>query len=905
MHERMIPAKMHDVLQAVVKSDTPDEVKRSIIENKLIPAASNPIDSNDCQSLLETSWDLAIKGDTGFLQNGGIQVFTAWCKHHKAVLAKFITQNHLTTALTSEEVIHKDKMLQLVSVVLSHMEDDPTFPKMCCVVQMHCIGYLDKCTGSLSVTCAMVSLLERFPQCMPKKDQLGKLCSILTYCVVSAPCPTHAQDLKSYIKDINSVAIFIKSIWTLSEPALRKTLEVVSAILTSSEDKFAPPLASIVELLPVSLVSTATNSMNRSLSGSADVEPLVLASRRLLQCLAWPGMGSMHLWVMAALHGFVTTGRFAAIRDLFESSVDMVFSRALQPLTRKCAFPVLTFMLLSYQQSPTLFHKVLPHLPAFVKELRKEKNEEVLQELASLAYTMMFLHSGFPDLYDPVLDTLKDVSAVAPATEEMQQLLGQYRMGSAGDRYIGGIVGEAPLLVRREAELVGLVNLGNTCYANSVLQALYMTSRLRNQLLQTDTIPQGTILKSLQELFAFLALSQRPAVCPETFLRTSKPPWFELGEQQDCSEFLRYLVDSSHEEQKSRGFQLSGFRHDGSGLPNQTLIQDIFGGVICTTYHCLTCNGESKNEEAITDLHVAFPVGSVPRGAGGTDGKAYQTRSTTKSGVAEGQRDVVENGPKALSLEDMLENYFAPESMEGENRYHCSVCGTLRDARRTVALAQPPQHLMLTLMRFSYDGATGTRAKILREVAFPQTLKLPSNCGLTSQQQATYVLYAVVVHSGTSADRGHYYTYARYSSQESLSPRKSAYRSGAPDPLCKRWYLFNDSRVSASSYASLQGLTSRFPQDTAYVLFYRQVDSGLAYQEAAPGDLLHSSLRDMVDIDNVKYFEEQEAKSKRARWSFKTGNAGDSFEGGPSPPSGGCGGGMGGGGLSSLPHMVF
>ncbi|KAH9373427.1 hypothetical protein HPB48_009472 [Haemaphysalis longicornis] len=807
--------------------------------------------------------NLQTNGGSGVLQKGGIQVFTAWCEYHKGALAKFFTPSHLTTALTSSEIIHKDRMLQLVTVVLSQMEEEPGFPKMCCVVQMHCTRYLRDCTDSLPVTCAMVALLERFPQCVPKKDQLGSLCSALTYCIVGAPCPAQTQDLKSYIKDINSVSLFIKSLWTLSDVALHKTLEVVSVILTSRDEKFTAALASVVELLPASLVSTATSSMNRSLNGSRD--------------------------------------------EVFESTVDMVFVKAVQPLTRKCAFPVLSFMLLSYQQSPSLFHRILPHLPLFVKALRDEKNEEVLQELSVLSYTMMYLHSGFPDLYDPVLDALKDVPVEAPQSDDMQQLLTQYRLGGAGERYVGGIVGESPALVRREAELVGLQNLGNTCYANSVLQALYMTARLRNQLLQSNAIPPGTILKSLQELFAFLALSQRPAVCPEDFLRKSKPPWFELGEQQDCSEFLRYLVDSSHEEQKSRGFRLGGgTEEEGDSTPSRkTLIQEVFGGVIRTTYYCLACNSESKNEEAITDLHVAFPEGSASKAFGTPDSKMYQTRSSAKPSPAENKKESSEDALTAMRLEDMLESYFTPESMEGDNRYQCSACGRLRDACRTVALVEPPRHLVLTLMRFSYDGATRKRTKILRQVAFPQTLVLPHNCGLApGDRQAAYGLYAVVVHSGSSADRGHYYTYARHSSQESLSPRKSAYRSGAPDPLSKQWYLFNDSRVTAASYNSLEGLTSRFPRDTAYVLFYRQMDASLAYQDVAPGELLHPSLQDLVDIDNVKYFEEQEAKSKRARWSYKPNNGDDSFGDGPSPPTGGCGGGMGGG-LDNFPPVVF
>lgn len=47
--------------------------------------------------------------------------------------------------------------------------------------------------------------------------------------------------------------------------------------------------------------------------------------------------------------------------------------------------------------------------------------------------------------------------------------------------------------------------------------------------------------------------------------------------------------------------------------------------------------------------------------------------------------------------------------------------------------------------------------------------------------------------------------------------------------------------------------------------------------------------------------QEEEDKVKRARYSKSDHNK-DSFEGGPSPPSGGCGGGMGQG---NFPRVVF
>lgn len=99
---------MHRILTGIVNSDHPEDVKRNLIENKLIPVASEPMNASDCQSLLEVSWNLATDGDNEFRQSGGVLVFTAWCQHHKSALAKFFTQSHLIKALTSNS-IHKDR----------------------------------------------------------------------------------------------------------------------------------------------------------------------------------------------------------------------------------------------------------------------------------------------------------------------------------------------------------------------------------------------------------------------------------------------------------------------------------------------------------------------------------------------------------------------------------------------------------------------------------------------------------------------------------------------------------------------------------------------------------------------------------------------------------------------------
>lgn len=115
-----------------------------------------------------------------------------------------------------------------------------------------------------------------------------------------------------------------------------------------------------------------------------------------------------------------------------------------------------------------------------------------------------------------------------------------------------------------------------------------------------------------------------------------------------------------------------------------------------------------------------------------------------------------------------------------------------------------------------------------------------------------YVLSSVVMHSGVSSESGHYYSYGRNvngadgtqhpashltfkgdlgnvqtecslsgCSALSVSPEQGdAQPNGSQG--ARDWLLFNDSRVTFSSFGSVQNITNRFPKDTAYVLMYRK-----------------------------------------------------------------------------------
>ncbi|XP_010177530.1 PREDICTED: ubiquitin carboxyl-terminal hydrolase 35-like, partial [Mesitornis unicolor] len=497
----------------------------------------------------------------------------------------------------------------------------------------------------------------------------------------------------------------------------------------------------------------------------------------------------------------------------------------------------------------------------------------------------------------------------------------------------------------------------------------------------------------------------RPAISPESFLSASWPPWFTPGAQQDCSEYLKYLLDRLHEEEKTgkRIYQ----KLKESSLMSQavehhylkkTLIEKMFGGKMMTKIRCLKCLNVSSREEAFTDLSLAFPppdrhvhrstsvlsveeIGpqfiEAPENPNQPTGSPWVKRKLPIVGDpaaspmpvetlgfqepgeladplssdaigADAAKDPLSafgeqaSAPKdSRSVPDLINYFLSPERLTAENKYHCEKCASLQDAEKVAELTEGPHYLILTLLRFSFDPRTMKRRKILDNVSIPVVLKLPilatpeeteEVCRRGKDRGApgsgfmsvVYDLCSVVVHSGISSESGHYYCYSRECTD--TIPHGQP-REGVPKPASDKqldfeiqWYLFNDTRVSFSSFESVSNVTSFFPKDTAYVLFYRQrlgrqscsLHEALAEASNLHGEpSLHKDLMEAISKDNILYLQEQEKEArnraayisalpKSPLWwrDFDRDKDDDSSSGGCSPAAGG-------GGSGSFHGLVF
>ncbi|GAB4861347.1 ubiquitin-specific protease [Ancistrocladus abbreviatus] len=310
----------------------------------------------------------------------------------------------------------------------------------------------------------------------------------------------------------------------------------------------------------------------------------------------------------------------------------------------------------------------------------------------------------------------------------------------------------------KEVELLpcGLINCGNSCYANVVLQCLAFTPPLTSYLLQglhsKACVRKEWCFTCEFERLILEAKKGDSLLSPIGILSYIKKIGSHLanGREEDAHEFLRYAIDTM----QSICLQEAGVGKSSTLEEETTLVGLTFGGYLRSKITCKRCRGKSERYERMMDLTVEI------EGDIGT-------------------------------LEEALQKFTGSESLDGDNKYQCSRCRSYEKAKKKLSVLEAPNILTIALKRFQSDGY----GKLNKSIDFPEILNLAPYMRGASVESPVYRLYGVVVHLNAmnSTVSGHYVCYVRNAQN--------------------KWFEIDDSRVKAVE-------VERVLEKGAYMLFY-------------------------------------------------------------------------------------
>ena len=343
----------------------------------------------------------------------------------------------------------------------------------------------------------------------------------------------------------------------------------------------------------------------------------------------------------------------------------------------------------------------------------------------------------------------------------------------------------------------GMVNAGNTCFINVILQALMACDDFRRYFLgaRNATDPLVSRLAALASDMSLppeskpqivrdskslpnVAEPLMPDWASEIFPSTlPKPVGGGRAIQEDAQEFLGFLLNKLHDILVSENAKESA-----------TVEPDDSGD-----WQEMTRKGRpvtvrpvnSADTSAIADIFGFILRAEIKR----PRATATMTRETNMFIQLDISSGMIRN------VDDALLDYFRAERIEGETN------GESQDIRKSCYMETLPKVLILHLKRFAHTRETNRQNKVGRSIGVNEELVIPSQAvfGQTAPAARKYRLTAVVVHAGKDLRGGHYYGDVRV-------------RNGDRDI----WVSCDDSKVSQ---VNIQKVLRR----QAYLLFYSKV----------------------------------------------------------------------------------
>lgn len=403
-----------------------------------------------------------------------------------------------------------------------------------------------------------------------------------------------------------------------------------------------------------------------------------------------------------------------------------------------------------------------------------------------------------------------------------------------------------------EQYTTGLTNLGNSCYMNCVLQCLAATPELTrfffptfpltssspaiqqsyrqhinvNNKLGTKGILTTNFVNLLMNMFGNTGGYFTPLHFKKVIGSLSPGQQFANFDQQDCIEFLTFLLDSLHEDlnqmvisnpkekqaimeltpeqEKTREYLpvrlASTIEWERYLKLNFSIIVDYFQGQYLSQLKCLECGLTSTTYNAFLILSLPIPE-----------------KLNTSSDV---------------TLDDCLQEFVQTELLDEQNKWHCPRCKKFTRLTKKITITRLPQVLIIHFKRFKLSP-TGYFSKMDTFIKYPvnDILDLTSywpdvgtvvnpagnKSELMPKEKEAQILSTLPTRNQVPPFRYKLYAVANHYGNLTTGHYTSYVYKGSDKKKTRNWCYFDDSKVTFNHRES------QVLNRNAYCLFYQRV----------------------------------------------------------------------------------